>query len=744
LVDLAAQSTRELDRIIAELFERRPAGFKQMIDDAEEAKLVIEDALVRPLEDIKREARERLQVEGLLAQGRQDEARALQTVLRLEEQIGDLSRLQKDEIEDLVRFERERTDVLRIQGELMTQQADVARTVASDLTDLLSGRSADLIGNFRQSLLDLQGARLFEDFFGPAFRKIEQELAGNTPQGRANARYTAEVEKTAEATEVAGKAALEFANAVNAAAAGVRARPANDNDSQIVVPGDSAEVEIRRASINEIADRISRGVSEPIAAQLEDLLGPRFASALGDVIGGVFKGQVFGGTPGAVLGGLEGLLGTGVLGNGDDITEDVGDALGGTFTGTQAASVFNALGIGGSTSGAQIGGTLGSLTKIPGGDIVGAIAGNFLGSILGGTKRGSATIGGFGGSLGITGVRGNSSSREDAATGLADQVLDAVESFADQLGAEVNAAAGRVSIGVRKDDLRVDTTGAGITKTKNGAIDFGDDTEAAIRFATRDLIQDGVIQGLADAENRLIQAGDSLEDSINDVLQFRSVFDRLQEFRDPLGFAIDQLNEEFEDLIELFNRAGASSEQFAELEELYDLERARAIEESTSRVVGSLQQLLNDLTIGDSGLSLKTRQSNALGRFDDLSARVQAGDTTAFDDFADISQQLLEIERELFGSTQSYFDRLAEITALTERAVVDETNVTSIAAGSPSPFADTPSIDRSIDIMTDELVNRLTISDRNNVQGFERLIAAINGVGSGGSSAFDLIRVSNF
>jgi hypothetical protein len=296
----------------------------------------------------------------------------------------------------------------------------------------------------------------------------------------------------------------------------------------------------------------------------------------------------------------------------------------------------------------------------------------------------------------------------DQASGLGGNVIDVIADIARQLGGSVDGARGAVSIGSRSGNFRVDPTGQGRTKTSKGALDFGEDSEAAIAFAVQDLINDGVITGLRASEQRLLQAGRDVQAALEDVLTFRSVFDRLQQIKDPVGFAVTQLNREFENLIELFTRAGASAEEFAQLEELYGLERARAIEEATSRTSDALKQLLNDLKIGDSGLSLRSRRSNALGQFNDLAGRVAAGDSSAFDDFAEISQQLLDIERQLFGSTQSYFDRLAQITALTEQAIAGQGNVVGIGATLPgSPFDDRTEINRSIDQQTAEVTGWL-------------------------------------
>ncbi len=758
LIDQAAQATRELDKIITELGEKKPANFAAMIEDAEKAKVTVEDALLRPFRELRAESEQRLAIEGLLAQGRDDEAAVLEEVVRLERQIGTLTAEQRQEVEDTVRAEVERTRELRVQQRLFEAQLDVVGQVQRSLTDLLSGRGGDFFGDFRRALQDLQGQRLFEDIFGQAFRDIEEELRGNTPQGRANAAYAAEVEKTASATQAVGEAALSLAGAfdqafaiVSGAASRSVAGAANDSGAGVgnitVTARKGEEVRIARVSVSDLASRIATGIGASIGAELEDVFGPRFASVFGDIVGGAIAGKVTGGNVGAVLGGAKGLLDSGVFGNAKGISAALGKAGEGAAVGSQVAALSGLLGIKGSKTGAQIGGALGSVLPFPGGNIVGAIAGNLLGGLLKGTPRGSATIGGVGGSLGVTGISGNRGSLRDAAGNLADSVLESVRRIAEQLGGDVNASAGRVSIGQRKDSLRVDPSGRGATKIGNGAIDFGQDAEAAIAFAVRDLIQDGVITGLKASEQRLIRAGSDIEASIRDVLTFRSVFDRLKEIKDPVGAAIDAVTREFDQFRDVFARAGADATELASLEELYGLERARAIEDATSRIVGSLRGLLDDLRIGDSGLSLRTRRGNALGQFDALATRVQAGDSTAFDDFADISKQLLEIERQLFGSTQAYFDRLGQITALTETAIAGQSNVASIGSAAIAPADDRAAVVRSIDVQTDAIAGRLDVLNSNFValaSRLERIDGGRAGEMWGGRFSPFSMRVSNF
>jgi hypothetical protein len=129
----------------------------------------------------------------------------------------------------------------------------------------------------------------------------------------------------------------------------------------------------------------------------------------------------------------------------------IGAAAGSIFGGGSQLGQLG--GLAGSFGGQALGGSIGALGAFGGpiGAIAGAIIGSVLPSLLSGTKRGSVTVGGLGGSLGITGSQGNSKSREAAASAGAGSLIDAIFRIADQLGGGVDASRGSVSFGVRKD-----------------------------------------------------------------------------------------------------------------------------------------------------------------------------------------------------------------------------------------------------------------------------------------------------
>ena len=718
LIDQANQATSKLDETIKELRDRKPPGFEGLIEQALDAKGVIVDALQRPYEDLIEASEQRLQIEELIANGRVDEAQALQDVWQLERNIGDVSDERRAIILDTIRYERERSRELARQRDLLDAQLNVLDTARAGLQDLFSGRSTDLFGDLKQSIDDLRGARFVDDIFGDVFAQLEDELSKNSPLGKASKALADEVTVTSTSAKTLGTEFINLAEVTKAAAASISSATtfdeafaeitgaANDNAGGIIeVNGASTPItEIARLSISQIADKTAAAFLAPLLDGLKDILGTGFTQSLGTVLQGALSGFIQGGKVGGVIGGAKGLSDE-LFGEKSKLSGRLSDSLDGAQTGSTVAGIGNALGLGLSNTGAQIGGAIGSLIPIPGGDIIGSIAGGVISKLFGG-KTAAAVIRG---PNDVT-LRGADGKNFDKAEGLAGTVISGLQNIADKFDANIGSFF--ATIGTRGGEFRVNPTGDGLKK-KKGAVKFGDDEAAAIAFAISDAIKDGALLGLRASTMRLLQAGSDIEKQLAKAVSFEDVFKRLRNIKDPVGAAIDGLNKEFTRLKTIFQEAGASVEEFAQLEELYGIERAQAVKDAGERISGSLRSLFDELTIGDSGLSLRIRRENAVDKFQPLAERVAAGDVTAFDDFADASRALLDIERQIFGSQEDFFNRLTEITDLTKTRIDEIDNATSIAAGSDGPFDSSGAVRDSIDTQTGELANRLDAINQN-------------------------------
>lgn len=689
LIDQAARATRELDNTIAELAEKKPVGFEQMIADAEAAKGVIEDALVRPFEDLAEDSARRLEIERLILAGRETEAAVLETIWQIEERIGTLTDAQRDAVRDVVEAREAELEAIRRLHNEQSAYLDATRSVRSEIEAIFAGRGS--IANFRQIFADLNARVLTERLFGDIFEELDDSMKAQF--GRA----VDQLERDAERT---GKAFLSLADAADIAAARLRSPAPSGtgfdaafgpawqaqmrgipelDGGEIVVTAPALEQGVMGMTPERYFELMSRRIMQPIVDELADVVGPRLAEQIGGVLSGALYGYSTAGTTGGILGGLKGVVDNVFGGAGGKLSGLLGGALGGAQTGSLVSGLAGAFGLKLSGTAAQIGGAIGSFLPIPGGDLIGAVAGGLLSKIFGSAKYGTASLTGGSG----LSVRAKGDGRSQGATTLGGAVQEALANIAEQLDAEIGAF--RVSIGTYKDSFRVSTTGrTGKLKDKYGDVrDFGDDQGAAIAFAVLDAIKDGAIKGIRAGTQRLLRSGSDVEKALQDALAFEGVFTRLARLKDPVGAAMDDLDDEFSRLKDLFKRAGASTQEWKDLEELYWLERDQIVKEAMERSLGSLRGFLDELTIGNSALSLRDRKSAALARFNPLADRVAAGDTTAYDEFVEASRALLDIERQMSGSQQGYFDLLSRVTSLTQGAL-------SGSSGAPLADRDSP------------------------------------------------------
>lgn len=250
-----------------------------------------------------------------------------------------------------------------------------------------------------------------------------------------------------------------------------------------------------------------------------------------------------------------------------------------------------------SNKGAQVGGAAGGVVGnalgFAFGGPAGAAVGQFLGSIVGSTigslfkstKYGATSIS----NNGIVSAS-NSSEYGSAANSVGGSIQSTLESIASRLGGSVGNYA--VSIGLTNGNWNVNP---GTVKGKIGTdwqrdtIDFKKDQEGAIRWAIANAIADGAIQGVREGTKRLLNSGKTIEAQLEKALKFEGVFQELKASTDPLGAALDKLNKQFADLRTIFAEAGASAEDYAQLEQLLAIKRKEAQDDAKAALVDKVR-----------------------------------------------------------------------------------------------------------------------------------------------------------
>src|SRR5205085_4460117 len=232
-------------------------------------------------------------------------------------------------------------------------------------------------------------------------------------------------------------------------------------------------------------------------------------------------------------------------------------------------------------------------------------------------------------------TRGNSSDFISQATSMAGSIQSGLQEIADRLGGQLGSFA--VSIGVRDGKIRVDPTGRGITKTKKGAVDFGDDEAAARMFAIMDAIKDGGITGLSAAIQKALQSSPDLDKALKEALKVDEVETLL---KGPIGAIEKQLREESRLAAERVRIAKQYGFDVVEIEKINAAKRLQLEDEILKARIGALQQLLDDLNFGDlfEG-SINDQVARIREQLAKAQADAEAGVDGAADRQADLSRQ---------------------------------------------------------------------------------------------------------
>lgn len=419
---------------------------------------------------------------------------------------------------------------------------------------------------------------------------------------------------------------------------------------------------------------------------------------------------------------------------------DVLSSLGNTLKAYATADAFTkALGIRGkagegiryAAAGQQVGGDIGEAIGGEYGKAIGQSIGRtagFLLGIVGPTRRAyeNVSVGADGSLISSSGgSRGrDSANSKGVASSLSASLIELLNDAVGALGGSLRP--GQLgTLGPVGDQFLFSPDAASGGSVKTNVQKFGT-PEEAIQAAIRSALDRGLIEGIRASTSRLLKVGADFERQLDKAVKFEDVFKRLRSFTDPTGQAIDELNKEFEGLRRIFDEAGASAQEYQDLQKLYDLEREEAIRQSQSRISQSLRQLIDDLTIGDNGLSLRDRRANAQTEFDrfNTDAAIRADP----EGFTEAARALLEIERELFGSRSAYFDRFDQILETSRRVLGGESSALPPAFNVGERALDTKPITDSLGGLGDRIVG--------SIDGLSEAVIRWMSSGGGGGGEF--------
>lgn len=275
-----------------------------------------------------------------------------------------------------------------------------------------------------------------------------------------------------------------------------------------------------------------------------------------------------------------------IFDKGGKFTKALGEMLGAAGQGAMMGAAL----FGNENKGAQIGGAIGSAIGMAVAGPLGSVVGSVLGSVVGGlfkkTTYGAASI-----TNGTVSSSGNRSDLKSGAGQAGGGIAGAIDQIAERLGGSVGNYS--VSVGLTNGNWNVNpgaVNGKIGTKWQKDTIDFKKDQEGAIRWAIANAIQDGAIQGVRQGVNTLLKAGSDIDAQLTKALKFQSVFDDLLKATNPLAYSLEMVSREANSLNKIFAEAGATAEEYAQLEQLLATKRQEAAEQARKDVIDKIRE----------------------------------------------------------------------------------------------------------------------------------------------------------
>lgn len=772
-LDRAARDARELRQMvgetmngIAQITKENPLGkgiYTQEMADADARR--IEEGVRKPIRDLIRDQQRQMDLGQLILSGYEDEAAALERALQLQDSIGKVTREEYQQLLDNERAQRRINDAIESRKrvtDLIVNQAQVARDTFEEL--LMGGSLKDAGKQIIANIQRIEVRKITERLFAGADEKVRSLIQGQDGVERAVSLLEKNATRASTGTEMLATATEKAAQRIEQATAGLAGT--GGAGKLIGSPTTSSGLLGMVSNVTSSAVKQSaKSSGSAVGTVLKGVLGVSASFGVGKssnsgsklpipsndeiiVIGSksVKRAQDAAGIGGLPSGGkvydtifsgfgdaLDGIFKTD--GFFKKIGGSVGQAFQGAGTGMMASSFAKALGIKQSATGAAIGGAVGNFV-LPGiGGAIGGLIGGTIGGLFKKTPKGSTVITGMGDS-GYT-VSGNKAAVRENLTGSAKSVQQGLQEIADQLGADIGAF--NVSIGEYKGWYRVSASGSSSVGSKkypkkagSDLLYDGQDQGAAIQAAILNAIQDGAIKGISEASRRILASGQDLNKALNKALMIESIPKRLMQLTDPVKYAVTTLNEEFATMIAALKEGGATAQQYADAQKLYELERAQAIEQATQQATAAIQAFLDEMTGGSSSpLNKRTVYTNAQTKLDSFRADIAAGKSVDQNELLTAAKNFQDASRALFGSGANFFTDFESLRTLLTQAR-DNAGGTGVTDLPGSPFANDNAVQAAL-----ASLNGATNTQTNVLAGkLDAILQALYGGGGGSTGSY--------
>ena len=656
-VKKSEQAVRQLDDILADIGRKK--GLKPDVaialrKEIEATKGVIQNSLNKPFSDYIEKAQQAAQIDALIAAGKYDQAEALKIVLALEERQPPLSQAQLANVLATVQAERDRALVLRDQGSIIQSQIRAVQDLRGALVDTVAnffrGRFSieRVLASIGNSYINITAQKIVEATFGQTLRRLEQQAAALDPVKQAG-------QQMAEQLRSSGDAVKSFADVVIEA----RNRIANGDAAPPDIPGaDPTEIVVTGKRSPDVSGTGALFV-DIIGSLMRDVLGVKLPPILGDVLAKSL-GKLEKSLPPALAGAFTGASASRILLGDRGTTGTIGGAIGGAL-GQKFGEKFLSSGL------EKLGGkALGSIAG-PIGSVVGGLLGGLIGGLFATKPRGSGTV-----TQSSISVSANRDSVKSSLNTLGGQLQQSIQSIADRLGGTVGNY--EVGFGQYKDYYQVSKTGKdpflGQTYYQNkspNALYDGKDAAAALSAAISDAVADGAIQGISSRVAAALKSSSDIDKAVREAVKVQDLELALGGIGEELRRQFAQFEQQAKERLRIARQYGFD---VVAVEKRNAEDRVKLQEKLLKQQVGSLQQLIDDLTSGSLFEGSAVDQRTALlAQINKARADANAGVEGAADTLNQLLQQFNSVSKNVYGTTGGFADDRQQILDIARDAI---------------------------------------------------------------------------
>jgi hypothetical protein len=181
--------------------------------------------------------------------------------------------------------------------------------------------------------------------------------------------------------------------------------------------------------------------------------------------------------------------------------------------------------------------------------------------------------------------------------------------------------------------------------------------------------------------DRYIRSASDIDSAVNNVAQFEAIKRAAKDIGSPLGGAFSDFKRQMELTIGVFKEMGATAEDWADLQKVATAQ----FDDTLKGLLKGLQDFRDSLFGGELSFKSPIEQLRLSGdKFAGLESKIASGQFVSSDEFTSSAAGLLDLAREVYGSTPEFAQYQARVLEATDKLI----NVVNTEAEKYKPVVD--------------------------------------------------------